>query len=135
MKPGMTQKQDLTLHFAECPHSERVAEDVMADLYPAFVFLLLPLCHLLRYRRLGSLGEVGELPAWPVQRTGGGEEGGGGGALQSEEPPTAENARTHANYPSKNQARSPTYPARSNQQGVMLSLVAQSNTNPHGLNI
>lgn len=94
MKRGMTQKQDLTLHFAECPHSERVAEDVMADLYPAFVFLLLPLCHLLRYRRLGSLGEVGELPAWPVQRTGGGEEG--GGALQSEEPPTAENARTHA---------------------------------------
>lgn len=79
MKPGMTQKQDLTLHFAECPHSERVAEDVMADLYPAFVFLLLPLCHLLRYRRLGSLGEVGELPAWPVQRTGGGEEGGGAG--------------------------------------------------------
>lgn len=79
MKPGMTQKQDLTLHFAECPHSERVAEDVMADLYPAFVFLLLPLCHLLRYRRLGSLGEVGELPAWPVQRGGGRGRGGGAG--------------------------------------------------------
>lgn len=127
MKPGMTQKQDLTLHFAECPHSERVAEDVMADLYPAFVFLLLPLCHLLRYRRLGSLGGRTACLAC-VQRT-------GGGALHSEEPPTAENARTHANYPSKNQARSPTYPARSNQRGVMLSLVAQSNTNPHGLNI
>lgn len=51
----VTRKHDLTLHFPERPHSERVAEDVMADLYPAFVFLLLPLCHLLRYRQLGSL--------------------------------------------------------------------------------
>lgn len=134
MKPGMTQKQDLTLHFAECPHSERVAEDVMADLYPAFVFLLLPLCHLLRYRRLGSLGEVGELPAWPVQRTGGGEGGAGHFRVKNHQRRKTR-ARTHANYPSKNQAHSPTYPARSNQQGVMLSLVAQSNTNPHGLNI
>lgn len=58
---GMTYKHDLTLYFAECPHSERVAQDVMADLYPAFVLLLLPLCHLLRYRRLGSLGAVGGL--------------------------------------------------------------------------
>lgn len=58
------QKQDLTLHFSKCPHSERVAEDVMADLYPAFVFLLLPLSHLLRYRCLEALGEVGVLP-WP----------------------------------------------------------------------
>lgn len=40
-------KRDLTLHFPECPHSERVSEDVMADLYSAFVLLLLPLCHLL----------------------------------------------------------------------------------------
>lgn len=59
----MTQKHDLTLHFPKCSHSERVAEDVMADLYPAFVFLLLPLCHLLYYQRLGSLGAVGVLPA------------------------------------------------------------------------
>lgn len=51
----VTRKHDSTLHFPERPHSERVAEDVMADLYPAFVFLLLPLCHLLRYRQLGSL--------------------------------------------------------------------------------
>lgn len=58
----MTQKHDLTLHFPECSHSECVAEDVMADLYPAFVFLLLPLCHLLRYLRLGSLGAVCSLP-------------------------------------------------------------------------
>lgn len=53
----MAQKHDLTLYFAECPHSERIAEDIMADFYPAFVFLLLPLCHLLRYRR-GSVGAV-----------------------------------------------------------------------------
>lgn len=44
----------------------------MADLYPAFVFLLLPLCHLLRYERLGSLGAVGVLPAcsWSARRGG-----------------------------------------------------------------
>lgn len=52
--PGGTQKRDLTLYFAEGSHSERVAEGVVADLHPAFVLLLLPLCHLLRYRRLGS---------------------------------------------------------------------------------
>ena len=40
-------KRDLTLHFPECPHSERVSEDVMADLDSAFVLLWLPLCHLL----------------------------------------------------------------------------------------
>lgn len=60
----MTQKRDLTLHFSKGSHSERVAEDVMADLYPAFVFLLLPLCHLLRYQRLGcSVWWVCCLPA------------------------------------------------------------------------
>lgn len=59
----MTQKRDLTLHFPEGSHSQRVAEDVMADFYPSFVFLLLPLCHLLRYRRLGWLGAAGVLPA------------------------------------------------------------------------
>lgn len=53
---------DLTLYFPECSHSERVAEDIMTDLYPAFVFLLLPLCHLLCYQRPGSLGAVGVLP-------------------------------------------------------------------------
>lgn len=37
----------------------------MADLYPAFVFLLLPLCHLLYYQWLGSLGAVGVQPASP----------------------------------------------------------------------
>lgn len=63
IKLGMTQQRDLTLHFPKCSHSERVAEDVMADLYPAFVFLLLPLCHLLGYRRLGSPGPVGVPPA------------------------------------------------------------------------
>lgn len=40
-------RRDLTLHFPERPDSERVSEDVVADLYPAFVLLLLPLCHLL----------------------------------------------------------------------------------------
>lgn len=75
IKLGMTQNHDLTLHFPECSHSERVAEDVMADFYSAFVFLLLPLCHLLRYRRLGSLGAVGgcaRLPAclWGARRGG-----------------------------------------------------------------
>lgn len=52
----------------------------MADLYPAFVFRLLPLCHLLRYRaseratdrRLGSVGAVGSLPVgfWGSRRGG-----------------------------------------------------------------
>lgn len=47
-----TQTHHLTLHFAKRPHSQRVAEDVVSDLDPAFVLLLLPLCHLpVSYRR------------------------------------------------------------------------------------
>lgn len=60
-------KRDLTLHFPECPHSERVSEDVVADLYPAFVLLLLPLCHLLSTDGWdGSVRWVCCLPARPL---------------------------------------------------------------------
>lgn len=61
IEPDATQNHDLTLHFPEGSHSQRVAEDVMADLHPAFVLLLLPLCHLLRYRRAAGLARCGAL--------------------------------------------------------------------------
>lgn len=88
MKHGEAQKHDLTLHFAERPHSERVAEDVVADFYPPFVFLLLPLCHLLRYRRLAELARCGEcaacLPAAAAAACGAHTEGRGTALLRKD---------------------------------------------------
>lgn len=80
----MRQKHDLTLYFPEGPHSQRVAEDVMADLYPAFVFLL-PLCHLLSYQRPSSRGVLDVPACLPVGRAE------GRGTSLTQQDPTDEN--------------------------------------------